>query len=394
MDFVQPQETGNSSKASRKTRPHINRDVIVQLWQDAGGRCSFPNCCEPLAWNTLTQSRGNFSNIAHNVAWIETGPRGNDPLPINKRNDLENLLLVCRRCHKEIDDDKLKSKYPVDVLRKYKKDHEENVSYMLSLLTKKKTAVVTFAVNVLSATPTFVFDDIFKAVSPRVPRDLEGIAIRFTEMPGQESDSFYETYAKAIEAVVNQRIVPLLMNGTIDHLSILALAPIPLLMKLGSAVSNKVPTRLFQRHRSSESWTWPEGNAEKSFEIACERKGTDKNKVALFIEVSGAIANESVPSNIDGSFSIYKVKLKSEIPSTVFLKYENTLEEFKEVYSKAIATIKLNHLGIDKIHFFPAVPAPIAVLCGRELLPKADPTLIVYDFNKKNAQFKVALEIN
>jgi SMODS-associated and fused to various effectors sensor domain len=52
-----------------------------------------------------------------------------------------------------------------------------------------------------------------------------------------------------------------------------------------------------------------------------------------------------------------------------------------------------NHGLVEAINLFPAVPAPIAVLCGRELLPKVHPRLRVYDYNKNNGGFTFALEV-
>jgi hypothetical protein len=53
-----------------------------------------------------------------------------------------------------------------------------------------------------------------------------------------------------------------------------------------------------------------------------------------------------------------------------------------------------NHPGIHDLHLFPAVPAPIAVLCGREVLPKIDPKLLVYDADKANGGFTLALTVS
>lgn len=53
-----------------------------------------------------------------------------------------------------------------------------------------------------------------------------------------------------------------------------------------------------------------------------------------------------------------------------------------------------DHIALDEIHLFPAVPAPVAVLCGRELLPKVDPALLVYDSNKKTNGFQPILRVN
>ena len=55
----------------------------------------------------------------------------------------------------------------------------------------------------------------------------------------------------------------------------------------------------------------------------------------------------------------------------------------------------LQRQGIVKeLHLFPAVPALIAILCGRELLPKVHPELLVYDFDKQKAGFTFQLKVN
>jgi hypothetical protein len=174
----------------------------------------------------------------------------------------------------------------------------------------------------------------------------------------------------------------------------LGIGPIPLLIKLGHTISNKVDTRLFQRHRATDSWAWPENAAHGAFEFELKRSGSDPLKVAVVVEVSGAISLESLPEEIDASFSIYKLSVKDAQPSTVFLSSEKTLSLFKQTYAEAIATLKVHHDGLQDIHFFPAVPAPIAILCGRELLYKAHPRLLIYDFNKQHRFFQFAMEVN
>ena len=51
------------------------------------------------------------------------------------------------------------------------------------------------------------------------------------------------------------------------------------------------------------------------------------------------------------------------------------------------------YLLIPKIALFPAVPAPVAVLCGRERLPKVHPALHVYDYDKNAGGFTFQLEV-
>jgi len=47
---------------------------------------------------------------------------------------------------------------------------------------------------------------------------------------------------------------------TIKHLSVFGLGPIPLLIYLGTLLSNKIATDFFQRHRDAENWTWKDSN--------------------------------------------------------------------------------------------------------------------------------------
>jgi SMODS-associated and fused to various effectors sensor domain len=43
---------------------------------------------------------------------------------------------------------------------------------------------------------------------------------------------------------------------------------------------------------------------------------------------------------------------------------------------------------------FPAIPAPVAVVCGFDLLPKAHPALVVYDNDKQHGGFIQRLKVN
>jgi hypothetical protein len=75
------------------------------------------------------------------------------------------------------------------------------------------------------------------------------------------------------------------------------------------------------------------------------------------------------------------------------LRLRQDLENFRIVYQEALATIIKTHGLVEAIDLFPAVPAPIAILCGRELLAKVHPRLRVYDYNKNTGGFSFALEV-
>jgi hypothetical protein len=124
------------------------------------------------------------------------------------------------------------------------------------------------------------------------------------------------------------------------------------------------------------------------------RPGNDLSKVALILSLSGTIRPRDLPPDIDRDFFLYEITLADAKPNPAFLRTRRDLAEFKSVYQLSLRTIMRDHVGLDTVRLFPAVPAPIAVLCGRELLPKVDPTLRVYDNNKSLGGFVFTMEVN
>ena len=61
-------------------------------------------------------------DVAHIIGASRAGPRGAAVIP--NREAFSNLLLVCGRHHKVIDDRRTRDKYPPDMLRQWKRDRE------------------------------------------------------------------------------------------------------------------------------------------------------------------------------------------------------------------------------------------------------------------------------
>ena len=59
----------------------------------------------------------------------------------------------------------------------------------------------------------------------------------------------------------------------------------------------------------------------------------------------------------------------------------------------ALGLIAAEHGFVDAVDVFPAVPAPIAVLLGRERLMKRHPALRLHDADKVNGGFQFQLEV-
>ena len=151
-----------------------------------------------------------------------------------------------------------------------------------------------------------------------------------------------------------------------------------LLAFLGRQLTSKVPLDLYQRHRDTESWTWKPDGPPLNFRIDQIRRG-DPKKVALVFSLSGKIDLDRLPQVTRDSFSIYELTMDGVVPTTTFLRTRRDLEGFRLSYQELLGTIAQDHGRLEEIDVFPAVPAPVAVLLGREPLPRVHPKLRFFD---------------
>ncbi|MGE3424822.1 MAG: SAVED domain-containing protein [Dehalococcoidia bacterium] len=351
------------------------------LFVYAGGRCAFDGCNQYLIEHHVTKTVGVFAEMAHIWAFGDAGPRANAALSGKKVHELSNLMLLCPRCHKEIDDDP--DQYTVEVLRKHKKAHEDRVFMLTDTKPDRNTVVVLLRARVGGQAVTVSLREMQEAVAPRYVGSRDVLEIDLTAIQDSATDAFWSVAAGEIREKVRPFYTQTFESGPARHVSVFALAPIPLLVVLGSALSNKVPTSLFQRHRDTESWKWKDQGAAVAFRTTALRQGTEPQSVALLLSLSGKIPQTNLPDDIDGRFTVYETTLVDDEPSVRFLEVEASLHAFRDEFMRTMQRILRDHAGAPEVHLFPAVPAPIAVAIGRDLLPKRDPALIIYDFDKR-----------
>ncbi len=372
--------------ASRQIKPLTQLVLFVR----AGGRCEFDGCNEYLLEHPLTLTRGNFGQMAHVVAFKKDGPRGSGPRP-KDINDVGNLMLLCPSCHKLIDTHP--EKYPVPVLEKYKEKHEARIKHVTGLGPNSKSSIVQLKAKIAGHTIAIPAAQVTTAIAPRYPVALPGHLIDLTGIEA-EGEAFLEAAAETIK----RRVESICATGSdiheTRHLSVFGLAPIPLLVRLGREFGNKIAMDVYQRHRDTEDWAWKERGKPVEYRAKKLRAGSDARQVALVLSLSGKVHLEALPKEIDGRFTVYELTLDGIDPAPTYLRLREDLERFKHAYQILLRRILRDHGQIEELHLFPAVPAPIAVLCGRELLPKVDPTLVVYDYDKRSDGFLLATKVN
>ncbi len=104
-----------------ESRGAIPERVRRALYTLSRGRCYAPECTDPVI--VIDGTEPVFvGEIAHIVGAVESGPRG--AAHIANREGFENLLILCGRHHKIIDDPRTSHRYPVEVLYEWKAKHE------------------------------------------------------------------------------------------------------------------------------------------------------------------------------------------------------------------------------------------------------------------------------
>ena len=95
-----------------------------RLFVLSGCECANPSCSNKLMakdYNTI------LGEICHIEAASPEGPRYNPNQTDEERRSFDNLILLCESCHKEIDNKLNESKYPVALLKEWKKNHQEKI---------------------------------------------------------------------------------------------------------------------------------------------------------------------------------------------------------------------------------------------------------------------------
>lgn len=375
-------------------RVSIPKKVENQLWARAAGRCEFRGCNKILYTDDLTKLKDNLSVISHIIAYEKNGPRGHETLSDQLKIDITNLMLTCKDHGKIIDSKEYEEKYSVELLREYKKEHEDRIKLLTGILEDFKTHVLLFFAPIGGRTFNIDQNQIFQALHPRYPSTEYPYSIDLTDFCKVETKDGWLYLRRTID----EKFKDIFKNGAnrkeFNHISIFALAPIPLLVYLGSLIGDISNVDLYQKHRSTDKWTWKD-ESEDSYDFYQTLEPETHNtagKTAIVISISGDADKENIRGILGSDCNLYEIRAAK--PGLDFLSSKAKLKAFGLTYRELLKDIRCINGHSTKIHLFCAAPAPISVECGRAFLPKCDPAIMVYDFIGNDGGFVYALTIN
>lgn len=369
-----------------EVRSPVTEAVRLRVWTKAAGRCVL--CAVYLldgrTWRFHTTKVGE---IAHNVgATSGSGsPRGDSILDSAERAVEQNLLLLCHDCHRMVDDPANVDLWTEERLAAKKEEHEARVLRATDFSTLQRTLVVTTAGQVrgehvfvadrhvthalvAEGLVAHVQDGMRSDVVVRLPADLtKGYAWQF----GRDQ----------IDAAV-VRIRRAIDSGADADLSVFAIAPIPLLIYLGSALDDASTVRLFERHRddtAANAWVWRQGvkRAARDFDLAVPE---DESTDALVVEVavSGTARVGELPPGIR-QLPRARLQVAGIAPAPGVLETLADLDAASAAWRQLLAQVEGRCPAVRTLHIVAAVPASLAVNIGRARMRGAHPDFVVYE---------------
>ncbi len=348
-------------KSSKPKRPSIPEPVKRELWIKSGGRCEFRGCNKYLYMDGVTKQPRNLSNIAHIVSWTSNGPRGNKDSE-KLATDISNLMLTCAEHNHLIDDDKYVDEYPIELLQRYKREHEERIFRVTGMGQNYGARIVKMWSQIQNQIPQMSDKDIGEAIHPYYPLE-EPLNIDLTQL----EDVMAAT--KQIKKIVD---LHMLSDKKQERYCIFIMAKIPYACYLGYILGNKVKSNTFQYFRDSQNWKWKDTEAGHFCTIQPDNENMMNSEVNLLVEVSGKIDLKLVPSNI-----CYHIQ--ADVPGFLFIQSLKQVIEFQIKFRELLSTIREKHGEDSKINLFLAIPNPIAFEIGRTIMKNIDPTIILYD---------------
>lgn len=385
---AEPDATATPVVEARRV-PELTKMTLVAR---SAGCCEFRGCKKFLFEHSLTKDGGNFGEAAHIVAFRQAGPRGSEARPASI-NSIENLMLLCAECHHNIDTHP--ERYSRVELLEQKREFEDRIRMLCGLGPELRTNILALKSRIGERVVEIAIDEAATALRPRYPASSAFRTIDLTQLGDEVGDNYYPLAVRRIREHARELYAQDGPLAQVKHLSVFALAPIPLLVALGGALSNTVPTDFFQSHRDKpDRWAWYSEGEPVRYSAERLRTGTRPECVALILSLSGSIAEASLPAEINGDYSVYVLTLAGASPNPGFLRQRLDLESFRLAYRQVLAEVTRDHAGLNVLHLFPAVPAPIGLVLGFDLLPKAHPALAVYDFDKRVGGFIERVRIN
>jgi len=342
--------------------------VDREIWVRAGGRCAI---CNRYLLDDNTGRVTSLGEVAHNVASGGEGTRAqraDDSMPMADRNAAENLVLLCQEHHEIVDAPGAEAVFDRGRMRNLKRRHESGIRYLTELRDSRRTAVLRLRAPVQGAQVEIDKRQVVDAVLhdgryPDYPwgNDRLGDLIDLAH-----HDSTSPLGLRAAAGEVERRLQALsaaVRDSKVNHFSVFAYAPTPLLIHLGYVLDDTIDCDVYQRHRRTQNWTWQEDAQACAFALHVPIRVVRADEALLVVNASGTIHPDELPRQLR-HVQRFLIETAAMAPSADVAANPETIANFAEVLRVFFATlertVKPRHL-----HLVTAAPIALLVTLGR-----------------------------
>jgi len=386
-----------NAESTSPNRKNIPQPEAERLWAASAGRCNL--CNTSLLRDETTGVVIKTGEKAH-VVGVSDGPRsprGQEDLPLKERNKAENLILLCEKHHTEVD--KKVEEYPRERLLEIKRDFEERIFFLTSLGPERETLVL----RVLGDIHGSKVPDITREQAREIVLEGEGRYPRYALSASEhdmsvdlrdltnEGDEAYWLEARARIQQRLEHVDQLRSEGRAAHISVLALARIPVLVVLGDALGDATDATIYHRQNDG-GWGWDLEAGLVAFEVIDHGGSSEDTEVTLMCSTTAQVQFDRAPKELVDA-PRYEIRPVNMEPGVTVLDHPDALPAFKAAYRQFLSHVEEAHPEAAAIHLLPAVQADVAVALGQVRTPSANPPLVVYDRDKESGLYLRTCEV-
>lgn len=388
----------SQSRDSTVKRDRIKESVRNALWARTAGRCTI--CGRRLLGDTRTYLHSVLlAELAHNV-----GATGGGESPRREHHDgdqdteaEENLLLLCHDCHKIIDDPDHVELFPPNKLRSIKEEFERRVEMVTENGGLTRTAALRVGSRVRGS---FVMASQHEVGTTLLRINHLGLVetrrsgdftCRISGSAGGQG--YWEAGQQALDDALDL-VRQAVDSGDVEHFSIFAIAPIPLLVYLGWSLDDKTPARLFQKSRDvAVGWSWTDSGEPVDFDVSFSA-GADgeSDDVVLLCSVSSPVDLTILPEDLAEAPRV-EVRPVGALANPTLISHEASLRNFATQWRRALAEAERRCPQARRWHLVASVPVTVAIEAGRAFMRDAHPPVTVYE-RTDNVTYDGVLTVN
>ena len=166
------------------------------------------------------------------------------------------------------------------------------------------------------------------------------------------------------------------------------MAPMPLLIQLGSLLGDVVNAVVYQKQRDS-GWLWDEGAPDRDFTFAAPCETTGKKPV-LMLMLTAEIDGKLVKQTLGEDVAIWKISSDYHEYDCILKRYH--LKSFKATARKVLDEVLKHYPNGEDLHVFPIMPSSACVEFGRIRTAAHNPW-VIYERTRDTTNFVKTISI-